>query len=496
MTVTLNKLTIESALEGLENKEFSSEELTKAHIDIIEQKKHLNAYITETYDIALEQAKKSDERRSKGEAGKLDGIPLGIKDVYCTKNIRTTAGSKILENFVPTYESTVSQKLLNEGSVFLGKLNLDQFAMGTGNLNSYFGPVENPWRRKTDPETKLIPGGSSGGSSASVAADIAMAATGTDTGGSCRQPAACCGVVGFKPTYGRCSRWGIIAFASSLDQAGLLTKSVGDCALLTEIISGFDPKDSTSANLDVPSFTGALEGDVKGLRIGIPSDYRIDNMDPAITKYWDKTAQQLKEMGAEIVDVSLPNTRYALPAYYIIAPAEASSNLARYDGVRYGTREDGENLIDMYERSRAEGFGDEVKRRIMIGTYALSSGYYDAYYIKAQKVRALVAKGFEDAFEKCDVMLTPTAPTAAFGFNENTDDPIQMYLQDIFTIPTSMAGLPGLSLPVGLNDENLPIGLQVIGKKWDEETVFKVSRKIEEAVNFTAKPQSIQKEAA
>lgn len=480
----LTNLTIKDALGKLEAKEISAVDLTQAHIERMATTKELNAYVTETPDKAMEMAKASDARRTKGEAGKLDGIPISVKDLFCTKDVRTTACAKILENFVPTYESHVTQNLWNDGAVLLGKVNHDQFGMGSTTSNTHFGNTINPWRAKSNPERPLVPGGSSGGSSVSVAAGSAMASTGTDTGGSCRQPAAFCGVVGFKPTYGRCSRWGIISYASSLDQAGVLTRSVEDTALMMESMAGFDPMDSTSANKEVPNWASQITGDVKGLKIGIPADYKSDGLSGDVTQWWEKAAAMLKDAGAEIIDVELPGTQYALPAYYILAPAEASSNLARYDGVRYGSRVDGKDLIEMYSNTRADGFREETKRRIMIGTYALSAGYYDAYYRKAQQVRRLVLNGFESAYEKCDILLTPVAPTPAFGFDENTDDPVQMYLQDIFTIPASLAGLPGMSLPVGLSADGLPIGLQLIGKRWDEATVFQVGRALEEAANF------------
>ncbi len=491
----LTNLTIVEALKGLDNKEFSATELTKAHIEAGEKAKDLNVYITETPDLALAQAKASDERRAKGESRPLDGIPLAIKDLFCTDGIQTTAGSHILEGFVPPYESTVSQKLRDDGAVFLGKSSMDEFAMGSSNTTSYYGNVVNPWCRKEDPETKLVPGGSSGGSASAVAARIAMGATGTDTGGSIRQPASFCGITGIRPTYGRCSRWGVIAFASSLDQAGVFARTVEDTALLLNSVSGFDPKDSTSAQKEVPNFAAHLTGDIKGLRVGIPKEYKIDGVPDEIQKLWEQGIEWCRAAGAEIVDVSLPHTKYALPAYYIIAPAEASSNLARYDGVRYGLRVEGEDLNDTYAKTRAQGFGDEVIRRIMIGTYVLSAGYYDAYYIKAQKVRRLILNDFEKAYEKCDVLLTPATPSAAFAIGENEDDPIKMYLNDVFTVTVNLAGLPGMSVPAGLSSEGLPLGLQLIGKAWDEETLFKVGRSIEMAAGFTAKPNFPDKAA-
>ncbi len=484
------------ALKGLENKEFTSVELTQKHIDAMAQAKHLNAFITETPELALKQASESDKRRAAGNAGALDGIPIAMKDLFCTKGIRTTAASKILENFIPQYESTVSQNLLNAGTVTLGKANLDQFAMGSSNTTSHFGNVISPWKNQNSNNLDLVPGGSSGGSAAAVAARISMAATGTDTGGSIRQPAAFCGLAGIKPTYGRCSRWGIIAFSSSLDQAGAFGRTVEDAALLLKSMAGFDPKDSTSADLPVPDFAAAITGDIKGKKIGIPKEYRIDGMPDEIEKFWQQGIEMVKDAGAEIVDVSLPHTKYAVPTYYVIAPAEASSNLARYDGVKYGLRVDGEDLNSTYENTRAEGFGDEVIRRIMIGTYALSSGYYDAYYIKAQKVRRLISNDFENVFKECDALLTPTAPSAAFAIGENEDDPVKMYLNDVFTIPASLAGLPGMSVPAGLNSDGLPLGLQIIGRPWDEEMVLRVGHSIEKAANFTAQPQLTGKIAA
>lgn len=492
----LTNLTIAEALAKLSKKEISSTELTKAHLDQMDKYRHLNAFITETPDIALQMAAQSDARYANGSASGLEGIPLGIKDLFCTKGVRSTAASKILGNFVPQYESTVTRKLWENGAVMLGKLNLDEFAMGSSNTTSAFGNVINPWKRNNGDNTDLVPGGSSGGSSTAVSARMAMGATGTDTGGSIRQPAAFCGISGIKPTYGRCSRWGIVAFASSLDQAGVFARNVEDCALMLKATAGHDPMDSTSADLPVPDYTGLLNGSVKGKKIGIPKEYRMDGTPDEILAIWDKGIEWLKAQGAEIVDVTLPHTEYALPTYYIIAPAECSSNLARYDGVRYGLRVDGENLIDQYERSRANGFGNEVKRRIMIGTYVLSAGYYDAYYVKAQKLRRLIYNDFMSAFDKVDAILTPTAPSAAFGIGENEDDPIKMYLNDVFTVPTSLAGLPGMSVPAGLDSMGLPLGLQIIGKPWDEVTVFNVSRAIEEAAQFTAMPDSVLRSMA
>jgi len=480
---SLTDLTIADALKGLKNKDFTAVELTQAHIDACEARVDLNAFITFTPEKALEMAAASDARYGSGDAKGLDGIPLAIKDLFCTDGVQTTAASHILEGFVPTYESTVTANLFGDGAVMLGKANLDQFAMGSANTTSYFGNVINPWGEN------LVPGGSSGGSASSVAGRMAMGATGTDTGGSIRQPASFCGIVGVKPTYGRCSRWGTIAFASSLDQAGPMTRTVEDSAIMLQSMAGYDAKDSTSAKRDVPDFVAALKGDIKGLKVGIPKEYMMDGMPAEIAKIWEQGKAWLKDSGAEIVEgISLPHTKYALPTYYIIAPAEASSNLARYDGVRYGLRVEGEDLIEQYEKTRAKGFGDEVKRRIMIGTYALSAGYYDAYYIKAQKVRRLISEDFEKAFQQCDVLLTPTAPSAAFKIGENEDDPIKMYLNDVFTVPASIAGIPGMSVPVGLDDGGLPLGLQILGRAWDEETMLKCGYALEKAANFTAKP--------
>jgi aspartyl-tRNA(Asn)/glutamyl-tRNA(Gln) amidotransferase subunit A len=485
----LTELTLTEARDGLKNKEFSSKELTQAHIDAMARGRTLNAFITETPEPALKDAEASDGRRRDGDAGPLDGLPLAIKDLFCTEGAPAAAASHILEGFRPPYESTVTANLRRDGAVFLGKTNMDEFAMGSSNETSYFGPVINPWRRAGDNQP-LVPGGSSGGSAAAVAAHLALAATGTDTGGSIRQPAAFSGIVGLKPTYGRCSRWGIIAFASSLDQAGPMTRTVRDAALLLSSMSGHDPKDSTSADLPVPDFEAALDHGVKGLRIGIPKEYRLDGMPGEIETLWRQGIAWLKDAGAEPIDISLPHTRYALPAYYIVAPAEASSNLARYDGVRYGLRHDGENLIDMYERTRAEGFGAEVRRRVLIGTYVLSAGYYDAYYLKAQKVRTLIARDFTSCFETVDAILTPTAPSPAFGHGEKSDDPLAMYLNDVFTVPASLAGLPGISVPAGLTGDGLPLGLQVLGKPFDEETVIRVGHAIERAAAFSARPDN------
>jgi len=488
MTSELNSLTIAGALDGLAKKEFSATELAHAHLKAMEKHRDLNAFVVETPDKALGMAKASDDRRAKGDKlGALDGISLAIKDLFCTEGVQTTAGSHILEGFKPPYESTVTANLWKAGAVMLGKVNMDEFAMGSSNLTSHFGGVGNPWRRKGD-NRRLVPGGSSGGSAASVAARMALGATATDTGGSIRQPAAFTGTVGIKPTYGRCSRWGIVAFASSLDQAGPMARSVKDCAIMLGAMAGHDPKDSTSVDLPVPDYAKALTGDVRGLRVGIPKEYRLDGMSPEIEKLWAEGAEWLKKAGAEIKDVSLPHTKYALPTYYIIAPAEASSNLARYDGVRFGLRVPGESLDDMYEKTRAEGFGKEVRRRIMIGTYVLSAGYYDAYYLKAQRLRTLIARDFDRAFKNVDVILTPSTPSAAFAEGEKTDDPIQMYLNDVFTVTANLVGLPGISVPGGLDGQGLPLGLQLIGRAFDEETLFRVGGVIETNANFTAKP--------
>ncbi len=492
----LTHLTIAQALKGLKEKDFTATELTQAHVRAVAATKHLNAFITETPEAALKQAAESDKKYADGKAGPLEGIPIAMKDLFCTTGVRTTAASKILENFVPQYESTVSQKLLDAGTISLGKTNLDEFAMGSANITSAYGNVINPWTRQSDPARALVPGGSSGGSAAVVAARAAMAATGTDTGGSIRQPASFCGIAGIKPTYGRCSRWGVIAFASSLDQPGIFARNTEDCALLLRAMAGYDPKDSTSADKPVPDYAAALQGSLKGLKVGIPKEYRVEGMPKDVEAVWQKGIAWMKDAGATVVDVSLPHTKYALPTYYVIAPAECSSNLARYDGVRYGLRVEGENLNSMYEKTRAAGFGSEVKRRILIGTYVLSAGYYDAYYIKAQKLRRLIYQDFENAYKSCDVLLTPTAPSAAFAIGENEDDPIKMYLNDVFTVPASLAGMPGMSVPAGTDAEGLPLGLQVIGRPWDEETVFKVCHRIEQAAAFTALPRMIAEKAA
>lgn len=489
----LTNLTMAEAREGLAAKKFTAVELVDAHIKVAEATRSLNAFVTETFDQAREQAKLSDQRIAKGEAGAMEGLPIGMKDLFCTEGVRTTASSKILEKFVPQYESTVSANLKKAGSIVIGKTALDEFAMGSSNMTSAFGNVENPWKRKSDPSVKLVPGGSSGGSAAAVAARSVMAATGTDTGGSIRQPAAFCGLVGIKPTYGRCSRWGVVAFASSLDQAGPMTRSVRDAAIMLGSMAGHDAKDSTSAPLPVPNFEAALTGDVRGLKVGIPKEYRPDGLSAEISKLWDDGIAMLKAAGATPVEISLPHTKYALATYYIIAPAEASSNLARYDGVRYGLRVDeGKSLDELYAKSRAAGFGKEVRRRILVGTYVLSAGYYDAYYAKAQKVRRLIAEDFRKAFEQVDIILTPTAPSAAFGMGETDDNPVTMWLNDVFTIPTSMAGLPGLSLPTGLSSDGLPLGLQLIGRPFDEETVLKVADVMEKSAGFSATPALVE----
>ncbi|BAU39615.1 amidotransferase subunit alpha [Acetobacter pasteurianus NBRC 101655] len=486
----LTGLTLTKAREGLAARKFSARELAKAQLDAIARLNPvLNAYITVLpEETVLAAADAADARYAAGTAGLMDGLPIGVKDLFCTKGVRTTAASKMLENFVPPYESTVTANLLKAGAVFLGKTNLDEFAMGSANITSAFGPVASPWKRKDDPSATLVPGGSSGGSSAAVAAGLGLAATGTDTGGSIRQPAAYCGIVGLKPTYGRCSRWGTIAFASSLDQAGPMTRSVADAGLMLEAMAGFDEKDSTCSNRPVPAFSKAVGKSVKGLRVGIPTEYRSPNLPAEVVAMWEQGIAWLKEAGCEIVDVSLPHTKYGLTTYYIIAPAECSSNLARYDGIRFGIRKDAPTLDGVYEATRAAGFGAEVRNRILMGTYVLSAGYYDAYYLKAQKVRTLIKRDFEQAFENVDVLLTPTAPSAAFAQGENMDDPVQMYLNDIFTVPASMAGVPALSVPVGLNGNGLPLGLQVIGKHFDEETVLSIGGALEAAAGFTHLP--------
>ena len=486
----LTTLTLAQARDGLADKSFTSLELTEAHLAAMAQARALNTYVLETPDEARAMARAADEKIAKGEVGPLAGIPLGVKDLFATRGVRTTACSKILDDFTPTYESTVTTQLWRDGAVMLGKLNNDEFAMGSSNETSCFGPVVNPWRREGS-DAKLVPGGSSGGSAAAVAAGLCLGATGTDTGGSIRQPAAFAGIVGIKPTYGRCSRWGIVAFASSLDQAGPFARTVRDSAILLRSMAGHDPKDTTSVDRDVPDYEAAVGRSVKGLRIGIPKEYRLDGMPQEIEKLWTQGADWLKAAGAELVEVSLPHTRYALPAYYIVAPAEASSNLARYDGVRYGARAPGGNIVEMYENTRAAGFGAEVKRRVMIGTYVLSAGYYDAYYLRAQKVRTLIKKDFEDCFAQgVHAILTPATPSAAFGIGEKAGaDPVEMYLNDIFTVTVNMAGLPGIAVPAGSDAQGLPLGLQLIGRPFDEETLFSVGEVIEQAAGHFTPPR-------
>ena len=485
----LTTLSLTSALEGLERGTFSAVELTQAFVDTIEASNDvLNAYVVKTPEQALAMAAESDKRRASGNAGRLDGAPLGVKDLYCTKGVRTTACSNILGEFTPTYESTVTQNLWDAGAVMLGKLNMDEFAMGSSNETSRFGPPSNPWRRSGS-NAALTSGGSSGGSATAVASDLCLAATASDTGGSIRQPAAFTGTVGIKPTYGRASRYGMVAFASSLDQAGPIAKTVTDAALLTEIMCSHDDKDSTSLNVETPDWVSDVSKGVKGMKIGVPKEYRVEGMPQEIEDLWQTGIKWLQDMGAEIVDVSLPHTKYALPAYYIVAPAEASSNLARYDGMRYGARQDGDGLIGTYEGTRGAGFGAEVQRRLMIGTYVLSSGYYDAYYLRAQKVRTRILQDFETVFETVDALLTPTCPSAAFAYGEKTDDPVQMYLNDIFTVTANLAGLPGISVPAGTDNDGLPLGLQVIGKALDESACFQVAGALEEAAGFVAKPE-------
>ena len=485
----LTSLTLADAREGLAQKSFTALELTDAHLAAMEKARVLNAYVLETPEQARAQAKAADATIARGEAGLLAGIPLGVKDLFATTGVRTTACSKILGNFIPQYESTVTSQLWRDGAVMLGKLNCDEFAMGSSNETSAFGPVLNPWRREGS-EINLVPGGSSGGSASAVAANLCLGATGTDTGGSIRQPAAFTGIVGIKPTYGRCSRWGTVAFASSLDQAGPFARTVRDTAILMRSMAGHDPKDTTSVDRPVPDYEAAIGKSVKGMKIGIPKEYRLDGMSGEIDKLWAQGADWLKAAGAELVEVSLPHTKYALPAYYVVAPAEASSNLARYDGVRYGARVNGRNIAEMYENTRAAGFGSEVRRRIMIGTYVLSAGYYDAYYLRAQKVRTLIKKDFEDVFTKgVHAILTPATPSAAFGIGEKGKaDPIEMYLNDIFTVTVNMAGLPGIAVPAGKDKQGLPLGLQLIGRPFDEDTLFSLGEVIEQAAgHFTAR---------
>ncbi len=483
----LTSLTIAAAREGLRTREFSALELTNAYLANMERARILNAYIVETPDKARDMAKASDAKLAKGEGGALEGIPLGIKDLFATRGIHTQACSHILDGFKPQYESTVTSNLWRDGAVMLGKLNMDEFAMGSSNETSYYGNVINPWRRSNS-NAALVPGGSSGGSASAVAAHICAAATATDTGGSIRQPAAFTGTVGIKPTYGRCSRWGVVAFASSLDQAGPIARDVRDAAIMLKSMASVDGKDTTSVDLPVPDYEKAIGKSIKGLRIGIPREYKSDGMSAEIQALWDKGAAWLKEQGAEIIEISLPHTRYALPAYYIVAPAEASSNLARYDGVRYGLRVPGADIVDMYENSRAAGFGPEVQRRILIGTYVLSAGYYDAYYVRAQKIRTLIKRDFDQAWSKVDVVLTPATPSPAFAPGE-ISDPVQMYLNDIFTVTVNMAGLPGIAVPAGISKDGLPLGLQLIGKPFDEETLFQTAAVIEQVAGGYQAPK-------
>jgi aspartyl-tRNA(Asn)/glutamyl-tRNA(Gln) amidotransferase subunit A len=487
---SLTSLTLTEARDGLRGKKFSAREIADAHLAAMEKAKGLNAYILPTPEKARAMAAESDKRLAKGEGRPLEGIALGVKDMFATEGVRTTACSKILDNFVPGYESSVTANLWRDGAVLLGKTNNDEFAMGSSNETSAFGPVTSPWRRKGS-NAPLVPGGSSGGSAAAVAAELCLGATGTDTGGSIRQPAAFAGIVGIKPTYGRCSRWGIVAFASSLDQAGPFARTVKDAAILLRSMAGHDPKDSTSADLKVPDFKKAVGQSIKGRKIGIPKEYRVEGMPKEIEKLWEEGAAWLKKAGAEIVEISLPHTKYALPAYYIVAPAEASSNLARYDGVRYGLRVPGRDMIELYQKTRAAGFGKEVRRRILIGTYVLSAGYYDAYYLRAQKVRTLIKRDFEDAFARgIDAVLTPATPSSAFAIGEKSSgDPVEMYLNDVFTVTVNMAGLPGISVPAGLDGAGLPLGLQLIGRPFDEEALFSLGHVIEQAAGrFSPKP--------
>ena len=489
----LTELGVAQIRDGVAGGEFTAVEVAEAfNANVAAAQDALNAFIVTTPDAAIDAAKATDAKRAKGEAlGKMGGVPIGMKDLFATRGVQTTAASHILEGFRPEYESTVSQKLWDAGAGMLGKLNLDQFAMGSSNETSYFGNVISPWRRNDGGNAALAPGGSSGGSSAAVSARLCPAATGTDTGGSIRQPAAFTGITGIKPTYGRCSRWGIVAFASSLDQAGPMARDTRDCAIMLEAMAGFDPKDSTSLDMPVPQWEAGLSADLKGKKVGIPREYRMDGMDAEIAALWDQGVAWLKDAGAEVVEISLPHTKYALPAYYIIAPAEASSNLARYDGVRYGLRDlpDGANLQDMYAATRAAGFGAEVKRRILIGTYVLSAGFYDAYYTQAQKVRTLISQDFAKTFEECDVILAPTTPTASFALGEKSDDPLSMYLNDVFAVPASLAGLPAMSVPAGLNREGLPLGLQIVGKPFHEQGVLNAGLAIESRAQFSAKPE-------
>jgi len=487
----LTKMTVAAARDALRAGEVTSAELTEACLTAIDAADALGAFVHKTPEIARERAAAADARLKAGDAPDLCGIPMGIKDLFCTRGVPSQAASRILEGFRPEYESTVSQQLQDAGAVMLGKLNMDEFAMGSSNETSVYGNAVNPWRRGND-DAALTPGGSSGGSASAVAADLCLAATGTDTGGSIRQPAAFTGITGIKPTYGRCSRWGIVAFASSLDQAGPMTKDVRDAAIVLRAMCGHDPKDSTSADLAVPDFEAALTGDIKGKTIGIPREYRMDGMPAEIEKLWSDGAEMLRDAGAKIVDISLPHTKYALPAYYVIAPAEASSNLARYDGVRYGRRaklSQGDGITEMYEKTRAEGFGPEVQRRVMVGTYVLSAGFYDAYYNRARKVRTLIKRDFEQAFDQgVDAILTPATPSAAFPLGMEMDDPVQMYLNDVFTVTVNLAGLPGISVPAGTDKDGLPLGLQLIGRPWEEGDLLNTAYALERAAGFVAKP--------
>jgi len=488
----LTDLGIAAIRSGVASGDFTATEVAAAFNANVAAASALNAFIVATPELALEAAAKVDADRAAGKPlGKMAGVPIGMKDLFCTKGVQTTAASHMLEGFTPQYESTVSQKLWDAGAGMLGKLNLDQFAMGSSNETSYFGKVISPWRRNDGGNAALAPGGSSGGSSAAIAARLCPAATGTDTGGSIRQPAAFTGISGIKPTYGRCSRWGVVAFASSLDQAGPMARDVRDCAIMLEAMAGFDAKDATSLDMPVPAWEAGLNADLKGKKVGIPREYRLDGMDADVAASWEQGIAWLKDAGAEVIDISLPHTKYALPCYYIIAPAEASSNLARYDGVRYGLRDlpDGAGLQDMYAATRAAGFGPEVKRRIMIGTYVLSAGFYDAYYTQAQKVRTLISRDFTEAFKHCDVILTPTAPSAAFALGEKSADPLEMYLNDVFSVPASLAGLPAMSVPAGLNREGLPLGLHLIGRPFDEQGVLNAGLAIEQRAGFSAQPE-------
>ena len=476
-------LTLVELVNKIKKKEISSKEITKAYVDRCKKSKKLNTFITDDFDNALKKADKFDKKPDFNK--KLPGIPIAVKDLFCTKDLKTTAGSKILSNFIPSYESTVTQNLWNEGSILLGKLNCDEFAMGSSNETSFFGPSVNPWKAD-DSDEQYVPGGSSGGSAVAVSANLCLGSLGTDTGGSIRQPAAFCGIVGLKPTYGRCSRWGIVAFASSLDQAGPMTKTVEDSAILLNHMAGYDSKDSTSVDKSVPDFEKFLNRDIKNIKFGIPKEYDLDNSEPEVQSLWKKGIELIQKGGGEVINISLPNTKYALPSYYIIAPAEASSNLSRYDGVRYGHRVSGENLEQLYENTRGDGFGDEVKRRILIGTYVLSAGYYDAYYIKAQKIRSLIYKDFEDAFKIVDVIFTPTTPNSAFPINAKIHDPISMYMNDLLTVPANMAGLPALSIPSGKNKRGLPLGFQFIGRPFDEGSLFNIGSYFEENCEFSS----------